>query len=75
MDIGQLRARFPDEKACRDFFESVIWPNGRRCPNCDCQISSLLSGLSNRPGLYECGSCKGQFTVTTKTPIYSIKLP
>ncbi|CAB1070467.1 hypothetical protein D1AOALGA4SA_12653, partial [Olavius algarvensis Delta 1 endosymbiont] len=25
MDIDQLRARFPDENACRTFFESIIW--------------------------------------------------
>lgn len=75
MDIDQLRARFPDETACREFFESVIWQNGRRCPHCDCQVSYLLSGRSSRPGLYECGWCKRQFTVTTKTPMHSTKLP
>ena len=75
MDIDQLRERFPDENACRKFFESVIWQKGRRCPHCDCQISYLLSGRSSRPGLYECGWCKRQFTVTTKTPMHSTKLP
>ena len=75
MDIDQLRARFPDENACREFFESVIWQNGRRCPHCDCQCSYLLSGRSSRSGLYECGECKHQFTVTTKTPMHSTKLP
>ena len=75
MDIDQLRKRFPDENACREFFESVIWQNGRRCPHCDCQCSYPLSGRSSRPGLYECGECKHQFTVTTKTPMHSTKLP
>ncbi|CAB1069603.1 hypothetical protein D1AOALGA4SA_10819, partial [Olavius algarvensis Delta 1 endosymbiont] len=28
MDIDHLRARFPDENACRTFFESIIWRNG-----------------------------------------------
>ncbi len=75
MDIDQLRAQFPDENACREFFESVIWQNGRRCPHCDCQCSYLLSGRSSRPGLYECGRCERQFTVTTRTPMHSTKLP
>ena len=75
MDIDQLRARFPDENACREFFESVIWQNGRHCPHCDFQRSYLLSGRSSRAGLYECGRCKRQFTVTTKTPMHSTKLP
>ena len=32
MNTDQLRARFPDESACRQFFESIIWKNGRVCP-------------------------------------------
>ncbi len=75
MDIDQLRARFPDENACRTFFESIIWRNGRVCPHCDCSKSYRLSGQSSRPGLYECDKCKRQFTVTTLTPMHSTKLP
>ena len=75
MDIDQLKARFPDEHACREFFESIIWQYGRRCPHCDCEKSYRLSGQSSRPGLYECGWCKQQFTVTTHTPMHSTKLP
>ncbi len=75
MDIDHLRARFPDENACRTFFESIIWRNGRVCPHCDCSKSYRLSGQSSRPGLYECDKCKRQFTVTTLTPMHSTKLP
>ena len=75
MNIAQLRARFPDENACRKFFKSIIWKNGRRCPHCDSSKSYALSGNSSRPGLYECGRCKRQFTVTTHTPMHSTKLP
>lgn len=75
MNIDQLRARFSDENACRKFFVSIIWRNGRRCPHCDYEKSYLLSGASSRPGLYECGWCKRQFTVTTLTPMHSTKLP
>jgi transposase-like protein len=75
MDIDQLKARFPDENACRQFFESVIWRSGRLCPHCACAKSYPLSGKSSRPGLYECNECKRQFTVTTRTPMHSTKLP
>ena len=75
MNLDQLKAKFPDESACRDFFEAIIWRNGRRCPHCDCETSYFLSGPSSRPGLYECGRCKRQFTVTTRTPMHSTKLP
>jgi len=74
MNTDQLRVRFPDEKACRTFFESIIWRNGRFCPHCGFEKTYRLSGETSRPGLYECGSCKLQFTVTTKTPMHSTKL-
>jgi transposase-like protein len=74
MNLDQLREQFPDEQACRQFFESVIWDNGRKCPHCGCLQSCALKGKSVRPGLYECYHCKRQFTVTTKTPMHSTKL-
>ena len=69
MDIDQLRVRFPGEQACREFFESIIWQDGRRFPHCDYEKSYRLLGQSSWPDLYECGLCKRQFTVTTKTPM------
>ena len=75
MNIDDFRARFPDEESCRSFFESVLWRNGRICPHCHCLKSYRLSGASTRGGLYECSRCKRQFTVTTKTPMHSTKLP
>jgi len=33
MNTGQLRERFPNENACRNFFESIICQNGRFCPH------------------------------------------
>lgn len=74
MNTDQLRSRFPDEEACRHFFESILWHHGRRCPHCSCEKSYPLNGETSRPGLYECGQCKRQFTVTTKTPMHSTKL-
>lgn len=75
MNIDQLRDRFPNENACRTFFESIIWQKGRRCPHCGHDRSCKLQSAKSRPGLYECYHCKRQFTVTTKTPMHSTKLP
>ena len=74
MNTDQLRENFPDETACRTFFESVIWQKGRICPHCFCEKSYHISGKTSRSGLYECDKCKRQFTVTTKTPMHSTKL-
>lgn len=75
MNIDELRKQIPDETSCRLFFEKLIWPNGRFCPHCQCTRSYSLNGPSSRPGLYECAQCKRQFTVTTRTPMHSTKLP
>ena len=75
MNIDQLRKQIPDEARCRKFFENLIWAGGRFCPHCQCTRSYPLRGLDRRPGLYECGRCKRQFTVTTRTPMHSTKLP
>lgn len=75
MNLDQLRKHFPNEQSCREFFESVVWQDGRKCPLCGCQNSCALKSQHARPGLYECYQCKRQFTVTTRTPMHSTKLP
>lgn len=75
MTIYELRKQFPDEESCRRFFESLIWPTGRACPHCGSAQSWALRSESSRAGLYQCGGCHLQFTVTTKTPLHSTKLP
>ena len=75
MTIDQLREQIPDENSCRKFFEKLIWPTARVCPHCGHHKSYRLSGTTTRAGLYECAYCKRQFTVTTKTPMHSTKLP
>ena len=54
MNIDQLRKRFPDEDACRLFFESISWKHGRICPHCANLKSYHLSGASVRKGVYQC---------------------
>ena len=44
-------------------------------PHCGYKKSCQFNGASLRPGVYECYRCKRQFTVTTKTPMHSTKLP
>ena len=75
MNISEFRNQFPDEVICRQYLEKSIWPQGRICPHCKSLKSWLLSGPSSRRGLYECSGCRKQFTVTTKTPLHSTKLP
>lgn len=75
MNINEFRNMFPDEETARQYFEKAIWHHGRICPHCLHHKSWPLSGDSSRKGLYECSDCGKQFTVTTKTPLHSTKLP
>jgi transposase-like protein len=75
MNTDHLRKAFPHEAVCREFFESVIWTDAQRCPHCGHRISCRLHGAHLRAGVYPCYRCKRQFTVTTKTPLHSTKLP
>jgi transposase-like protein len=74
MNIDQLRNWFPDETACRQFFETARWPNGRICPHCGHHVSYVIHASHRKSPCYQCKSCKRQFTVTTKTVLHSTKL-
>lgn len=69
-------ARFNDEDAAREHLESVYWPKGAVCPHCGgTDRNSKLNGESHRAGLYFCGDCRSQFTVTVGTVFERSKVP
>lgn len=69
-------ARFNDEEAAREHLEGLLWPNGSVCPHCGgTERNSRLNGTSHRPGLYFCGDCRSQFTVTVGTVFERSKVP
>lgn len=60
--------RFNDENKAREYLEAIRWPNGPVCPHCGgVDRNSLLQGKSHRSGLYFCGDCRTQFTITVGT--------
>jgi ISXO2-like transposase domain/Transposase zinc-ribbon domain len=79
--VEEMTAAFQDEDHCRRLLEAMVWPRGRICPACGYRCSTALAGRDvgrqARPGLYQCsnGLCRFQFTVTTRTPLHSTKLP
>jgi transposase-like protein len=71
---------FQDEDRAREALEAVRWPNGPICAQCgnvDQDRIAKVEGKkqSHRPGLYYCGACKGQFTVTVGTVFERSKVP
>lgn len=60
--------RFKDPQAAREYLEAVRWPDGPVCPHCGAmERMHKVEGKSARPGLYDCGHCRQQFTVTVGT--------
>ena len=59
---------FTDENEARKHLEILRWPNGPVCPHCgESEKITKLEGESHRPGVYQCNSCRQQFTVTVGT--------
>ena len=60
--------RFSTDDACRAYLEVRRWPDGPVCPHCEGgKPTYTISGKAARPGLYKCGACRTQFTVTIGT--------
>jgi transposase-like protein len=57
---------FHDEAAAYAKLESLLWPHGPSCPRCG-GLDRITPVKGGRIGLYRCGPCKRQFTVTVGT--------
>ena len=55
---------FPDNDAARQWFESRIWRDGRRCSRCSYD-QTVVSKHTAMP--YYCAGCKKRFSVKTGT--------
>lgn len=60
-----------DEIVAREWLESIRWPGGAVCAHCGGTETiyrlRCRPGSGIRPGLWKCGRCKKQFTVTINT--------
>lgn len=72
--VADIAKKMPTEDAARRFLEQMIWGESRFCPHCGGFRSTALRGEKHRAGLYQCNDCRGQFSITTKTPLHSTKL-
>lgn len=74
MNINDFGDKFQTTLDCELHLSSVIWRDGRKCPHC----GHFKSWKLNRAcvlTVYECAACNKSFTVITKTPLHSTKLP
>lgn len=67
---------FTDKNAAREHLEQARWADGVYCAHCGgADRIRKLEGKSHRPGLYQCGDCRQQFTVTVGTVFERSKVP
>ena len=70
--ILELTEMFPDEEAAREWFESLIWSDGRYCPRCG---STRTHEASHKYSPYRCTDCRAYFSVKTGTLTEGSNLP
>lgn len=71
----ELMEMFPTDVSARDYFETQLWGDIPRCPNCSNQQSETIYTHPTRLGLYHCRPCDTQFTVQTNTVMHASKIP
>jgi transposase-like protein len=84
LNLVKLAREYSDNDTARELLESLRWPNGPVCPHCanDGKAKSIYTITpqvkSKRParkGLYKCGACRKQFTVTVGTIFEDSHIP
>jgi transposase-like protein len=83
-DSAIIAPRFSDPDKAREFFEARRWPDGPVCPHCGVigEAYRLTADLENnkatthaRKGVWKCGACREQFTVTVGTIMEDSHVP
>lgn len=76
MAADLLNPIFTDAEKAREALEATRWPNGPICPHCGgTEKIGAVQGRRTRAGLYYCGDCAGNFTVTVGTVFERSKIP
>ena len=68
--VLEFNERFHDEAACRNYLESIRWPQGPHCPRCP-----QAKVWNMKAPFYRCASCSHDFTVTAGTLFADTHLP
>ena len=78
MNLVDIVKEFPTEQACRRFLERMRWPEGVRCLRCQSKKIRRLKSkdkVGRYREVFDCTSCRYQFTVTAGTIFHDSHLP
>ena len=70
--VGAVRM-FSDEPKAEAWFINERWPNGVRCPDCDCD--RVQARPTRKPQPFRCKACRSDFSVKTGSIMHGSKLP
>jgi transposase-like protein len=74
MTLNEVSKLTEDE--ARATLESIMWRDGPVCPHCgSVGNATKLEGKKHRVGVFQCGDCRGQFSVTVGTILEQSHLP
>lgn len=81
MNLSEIAKHFSDDESARKFLEKMRWPNGVVCPHCGAmgeafELHATPSGKTHvRNGVWKCGGCRKQFSVTVGTIFEDSHIP
>ena len=78
MSVEKLTKRFDSEETCIAYLEGMRWPEGVRCLKCNNDGISRFQARGKTGKirhLYQCVSCRYQFSVTTGTIFHDSHIP
>lgn len=78
--LAKLAMEYSDSRKARELLESLLWPKGAVCGHCDSKRVFRLKANPKskspvREGVWKCGDCRKQFTVTIGTIFHNTKVP
>lgn len=81
--MGIREPHYNDPEAAREYLEAKLWPSGPFCPHCG--VTENIYKLESKPatkgknrlrnGVYKCGGCRKQFSVTVGTVFEDSHIP
>lgn len=69
--LCEVLREFGSDESCREYLEALRWPDKVTCPRCD---SDKISRVYDRK-VFDCDSCRYQFSVLVGTVLQDTKLP